>query len=196
MKESSSAILFFSSFKGLQIFGLLNWKDGGGEANQITCLSEWEINDCHNLTSLTMSSSSSISYLDWHPLSVFISLSWGGYTFVMSIKSYCGWQCLPLLHWRCWIFVEEVIQVIQYLCLRKLWSLTRLNNLSIMDCHGLFVSSMKLGFSDNEDDDDTVKQFQGLRSLHAIFGNCINSKVCLSPKRDSTCYHSGNSLMV
>ena len=103
MKESSSAILFFSSFKGLQIFGLLNWKDGGEEAYHITCLSEWEINDCHNLTFLTiMSSSSSLSYLDWHPLPVFISLSWGGYTFVIiCIFSYV--TCLKVLLYLIWI---------------------------------------------------------------------------------------------
>ena len=63
-----------------------------------------------------------------------------------------------------------------------LWSLTCLNNLSIMDCHGLFVSSRKLGFSDNEDDDDTVKKFQGLRSLCTIRGNCFNSKVVCLPR--------------
>lgn len=63
-----------------------------------------------------------------------------------------------------------------------LWSITCLNNLSITDCHGLFVSSRNLGFSDNEDDDDTVKKFQGLRSFCTIRGNCFNSRVICLPR--------------
>ena len=85
-----------------------------------------------------------------------------------------------------------------------------LNDLSIMDCHGLtsfchgiqYLTAIeimntpnfrKLGFLDKEDDNDTVKQFQGLRSLRTIPKNCINSKVHLSLEGASTCYHSGNS---
>ncbi|KAL6311871.1 hypothetical protein AAG906_021590 [Vitis piasezkii] len=101
------------------------------------------------------------------------------------------------------MFVEEVIR---YLCLINdcdpHFIPHLLNDLSIMDCHGLasfchgiqYLTMLeimntpnfrKLGFLDKEDDNDTVKQFQGLRSLRTIPKNCKDwLKISHIPKGD------------